>query len=173
MSIVTSVASIVDFLEIAAVELGLPKQNRNAWINQTREALNDISIFTVSDYFLSVFSVNKKLLQRSRETFNVSTSHAMLTGAFTLFCSDSNFPSLIVMLRSAAVEMHRLEERREPWCQSAWSKLHNIGIFTVKDFFVGCLEINTQLEELSIRPFGQNQLQRMLHATYLHLRGFY
>ena len=108
--------SFAEFLECAASELGLQDQTRNSWTRQTKEMLTDIGVLTVKDVIINIYDVNTLLFNKYHDLFNKKTSRALLTGAFTIYCLGQNSPSLMEMLRKAAIEIEGYEERREPWC---------------------------------------------------------
>ena len=162
------------FLDIATTELHISEHDKSAWILRIKESLKIIGIETLSAYFLGAYGVNKDLTRKGQDAFDIDTSHALLTGAFTVYCPDMNMPTLYEMLTSAAIRIyprHGVPFRRQ-WCNNAWSRLRNIGIFTVKIFVVGLLEIDTNLELIHNAKFGPRQTINMLHATWYLLTGF-
>ncbi len=158
--------SFVEFLQCAASELGLADHSRNTWIHQTKGMLNDIGILTVPHFFINIYDMNTLLYNNYHDPFNKKTLRALSTGAFTIMCPGHKPPSLIEMLRKAAVEIKPQEDRREPWCQESYSRLRDIGIFQVQDLVIQVLEINTKLRELHKLEFPQTQLLKMLNATF-------
>jgi hypothetical protein len=162
----TSTPSFWEFLECAALELGLSDHSRSTWILQTKGMLNDIGLLTVLDFFINIYDVNNLLFHQDHDLFNKKTSRALLTGAFTIYCPGHRLPSLMEMLRKAAVEIKRHEEKREPWCQEAYSRLRDIGIFQVRDLVIQALEINYNLRKLHKLEFTETELMKMLNATF-------
>ena len=161
-----SAPSFADFLEYAASELGLQDQARNSWIRRTKEMLTDIGVVTVKDVFINIYDMNTLLFNKDHDLFNKKTSRALLAGDFTIYCAGQDSPSLMEMLRKAAVEIEGYQERREPWCQQSFSRLRDIGVFQVRDLVVKALEINTKLRELHKHEFSNTQLAKTLRATY-------
>ena len=91
----------------------------------------------------------------------------MLNSAFSLLAPSllMPLPRLFTVLTNATATLEIYEETCMSWHDLTMTKLDSIGIWHVKQFLVGILEINTKLKKLDKVPIKTSELQVILEIT--------